>query len=687
MLGYSPEELSPYSQSAWLAMCHAEDVAQINDPAVWSRIEAGEIVQYVSRCRHRHGQWVWMQTCCRAASWTPEGRLERVVGYDIDISAHRHMQAAAEEQRDLLRRILDTMPTGQLVCDPQGRVTFCNPVAAELIGRRTDEIHGRLLLDLLAIEEGREALDRALSSPEGHSDLTLVIRKPLDEGHEAAIRDQLAARPGPGESRRHIAVTVGPPRGSAKSFVSLADMTPQHLARVRLEQAVDQARYIATHDLMTGLPDRYFFLRRLSEALAEAGPARRSVAVMMLDLDSFKQFNDGMGHEMGDQLIKSAAARMGRGLPDRARLARFGGDEFVILVPDCPPAEAALLAHELQTRFETPVACDTQLVQVSCSIGIGIFPQDATSPEALLRAADLAMYEAKSMGRGQIRRFSLDLSARNDRRAAVLGAVQRALAEGGFRIVLQPKFDLAQLSTPIGAEVLLRLDDPELGAVSPAEFIPIAEQNGLISSVDREVLRMVEALVRGWEDEGLALPLSVNLSAVTLGGPGIADLVEDLPRLARQGGGLTVELTETSFVGRLGAVREALLLLRQGGVGVAIDDFGIGHSSLSYLHSLPIEELKIDRSFVAGLNARDEGPANAIVRAILAMAEALGLSTVAEGVETTEQADWLMKHGCLRAQGFLLGHPVDPMEFRRIYLSPLHEAEPARLAPRPVPAG
>ncbi|NBZ87752.1 putative bifunctional diguanylate cyclase/phosphodiesterase [Stagnihabitans tardus] len=675
-LGYSLADLSPFNHSDWAAMTHPDDVAGFEAQEIRDRLARGEVVHFVSRTRHAKGHWVWLLTCCRAALWDGQGAVLRVIGYDIDITEHRSLLAKAEDQRQLMMRILDVIPSGQLVVDDEGLITFCNPVAAELIGTAPERAVGQALTAVLPLEEGPDRLRQVLAEQGDQRGMTLVLRPSPERDLDEAIREQLFdsdTAEAPAQARRYLSAEFTRVSEVGRTFVTLSDNTAQEAQRRSLERAVEQARFIATHDLMTGLPDRYDFLHRLTETLGQSGPLGTPVAVMLIDLDNFKMVNDGMGHEKGDQVIKAAAARLERGLPDRARLARFGGDEFVVMIPDCPPAEAALLAEDLRDRFAVPLTFSLRHVLISCSIGIGVFPQDAGTADELIRCADLAMYEAKALGRGQIRRFTPDLRRRNERRSAVLQAVQRALSESSFHIVLQPKFRLSRLGQPIGAEVLLRLRDTEIGQLSPAEFIPIAEAQGLIPAIDREVVRLVGEL----RARGFALPLSINLSALTLSGPGFGDLLEALPALARKGG-LMVEVTETSFMGRLGAVRDTLHMLRRSGVGVAVDDFGIGHSSLAYLQSLPVQELKIDRSFVASLG-HEPGPSHAIVRAILAMAEALGLTTVAEGVETPEQADWLMAHGCELAQGFLLGRPVDPQEFQRFYLSPQEENLPSDL--------
>jgi diguanylate cyclase (GGDEF)-like protein len=651
-----------FTHEDWVALTDPEDVAAFATPEVVERLEAGEVVQFVSRSRHAAGHWVWLLTCCRGAYWAEDGRLLRVIGYDIDITEHRALLARTEDQRLIMQEILDVMPTGQLVVDAEGRITFCNPEAAELIGAMPDHLIGRRALEALPLEEGAEALHRAMEQGQPQRNIALRLRPTMARGLEEAVRYYLGSQAAPPATWRSVLAHVTPVAALGKIFLSFTDMTEHEKARRDLEQAVEQARYIATHDLMTGLPDRFDFLRRLGEAMAAP---ERPLAVMMIDLDDFKSINDGMGHEAGDQLLKTAALRLQRGLPEKVRLARFGGDEFVLMLPDCCAEEAMLLAEDLAQRFAAPLDLARPHSQISCSIGFALAPRDGETPEALMRAADLALYEAKAAGRGQIHRFSPALARAHDRRSAVRRALQRALAGGHFRLVLQPQFDLTALDQPIGAEVLLRLTDPDLGPISPAEFIPVAETQDLIAAIDREVVAMVGRLREAWWAAGIDLPLSVNLSPRTLTSPGFADLLDALPRLASKGT-LGLEVTETALMGRIGEVRETLLTLKAAGVVTWIDDFGIGHSSLAYLQSLPIHALKIDRSFVAAL---DCPPSQAIVRAILAMAEALGLETLAEGVETAEQARWLLDHGCRKAQGYLLGLPLEPEAFRLLYLT------------------
>jgi two-component system CheB/CheR fusion protein len=384
---------------------------------------------------------------------------------------------------------------------------------------------------------------------------------------------------------------------------------------------------------------------------------------MMLDLDNFKTINDSFGHDAGDALLRQVAERLSLAIRPGDLIARQGGDEFTLLLPDARSEDAIDVAWRLIEILGQPFDLRGQSLFVSVSIGITCFPGDAQGAADLLQNADIAMYRAKAAGRSQFALFHPELRAEQARRTEMIQAMHRALREDRFRLALQPKFDLADPPGIVGAEALLRWHDPDFLEVPPGQFIPLAESTGLIFEIDLMVVTKAARLLAYWKSIGIAVPLAINISAQSFQQKTIVDDI--LARLASAGVDprwLQLEITETALMHRTEVTFRNIRRLETAGIGVVIDDFGTGYSSLSYLQGLPLAGLKIDQSFVAKLG-RNEAGTEAIVRAILAIAGALGMQTVAEGVETAAQLAWLRAQGCDAVQGFLLGAPVTPEVF------------------------
>jgi len=445
----------------------------------------------------------------------------------------------------------------------------------------------------------------------------------------------------------------------------------------------EQLEHQANHDALTALPNRNLMRDRLEQALAYAQRQDHAVAVAVLDLDHFKLVNDSLGHTAGDELLTTAARRIQSCLRASDTLARLGGDEFVLIMPDCGghPATAAdsprRMAAEatdvgiadalrrIQTALAVPITVVDRNFHIGCSIGVSIFPQDSRTIEGLLQQADAAMYEAKAQGRGRFHFYSADLNQRINRRIELEAGMRRALEQGEFALHYQPKVDL-HTGHVVGAEALLRWNSPDRGPVSPAEFIPLAEETGLIVPIGDWVLRAACAQMELWRAAGLpALTVAVNLSPRQLHSAALVDHVSTL--LDQHGlppSSLELEITETAMVENPDRTRDLLREVSARGIRLAIDDFGTGYSSLAYLKRFRANTLKIDRAFVRDI-AVDAGDA-AMTSAIIGMAKDLGMRTVAEGVETDAQMQRLRTLGCDEMQGFLFSPALPPEQFARL---------------------
>lgn len=441
-----------------------------------------------------------------------------------------------------------------------------------------------------------------------------------------------------------------------------------HLAGIAMqrENAEQDIHYLAYHDSLTGLCNRRFFLSHAQGAIERAKSTATSVGVMLLDLDRFKSINDTLGHNFGDLVLKQVAKRLGERLSPTQTLARMGGDEFLILLDGIPSSDRlSEEARELMRGFDAPLLVDGREFHITASAGIAHFPQDGEDLDTLIRQADRAMYYAKKMGGNG---FQLYLGMKDDQftKNSVLEMdLQQALHEGRFYIDFQPKVHLKR-GEVTGAEALIRWNHPDLGVISPGEFIPIAEETGLIRQLDDWVLNTVCQQITRWQARGFApVPVAVNLSAMQFQQPDLVTSIQNLLAVHNvDASWLEIEITETTLMRNNEEAMKKLKQLRQMGVCVSIDDFGVGYSCLALLQHLSVDALKVDQAFI-----RDMSPKNAaILSTIIQLGHNLNLKVVAEGVETMEQQDFIAENGCDEMQGFLFSRPVSPNQFEQFLL-------------------
>lgn len=440
-------------------------------------------------------------------------------------------------------------------------------------------------------------------------------------------------------------------------LVSFSDVGP-------VREAQQQLRYLATHDSLTGLYNRRWLADRMRELFESrddaACPAR--VAILYVDLDGFKKVNDTAGHDAGDALLCCVAARLTECVGERHALTRVGGDEFVIVVSDYDdPDELAMLARRVIDTIGKPFEVANNEYYLGVSIGISLSPRDSDDPATLMRNADSAMYDAKQRGRNSFTFFTAQLNLRLQRRFAIEQSLRRALASNALRLVYQPVVDGLSGRT-VGAEALLRWTSPELGPLSPAEFIPVAEDTGLIVAIGQWVLETACRQAAEWRRTiAPDLVMAVNLSPRQFHD----GLVESVERCLEAAGlepsALELEITEGLLMNDSETVLPMLRALTDMSVRISVDDFGTGYSSLSYLKRFRLHNLKVDRSFVAGVPEHRD--AVAITEAVVAMAHSLGMKVTAEGVETEAQASFLRQIGCDRQQGFLFSQPLEPADY------------------------
>ena len=431
-------------------------------------------------------------------------------------------------------------------------------------------------------------------------------------------------------------------------------------------QAQERLQHMAQHDALTELPNRVLFVDRLKQALARARWHERLVAVLFVDMDRFKTINDTLGHEVGDQLLQALAGRLAAGVRDGDTVARFGGDEFVILLDDVSSEkDIGAVAQKVLEALAPPFVIDNQSLYVTASIGVSLYPNDGEDSGTLLKNADIAMYRAKDLGKNTYQFYSADMSARAFERLTLESSLRHAIERNEFRLYYQPQIDTAS-GTILGVEALLRWQHPDFGLVVPAEFIPLLEETGLIVPVGEWVFHTACEQLCAWHAAGWpTLRMAVNLSPRQFQGTGLAMMVErGLAAVGCDPGLIELEITENVLLRHAATTLDALDALRALGVRLAIDDFGTGYSSLSYLRRYSIDTLKVDRSFVHDV----PGDADdcALATAIIVLAQSLKLDVIAEGVETEAQRDFLQERGCQVMQGYLFSRPVPAEEIPRL---------------------
>ncbi len=428
----------------------------------------------------------------------------------------------------------------------------------------------------------------------------------------------------------------------------------------------EQLEYQANYDALTGLPNRNLLHDRLKQSVF-AQRFVRSIGVVFIDIDHFKFVNDSLGHNTGDKLLQKVSERLTQTVRDGDTVARLGGDEFILILNDQPGQEMIYRAMQrIINKVAEPIDVDGQELMVTCSAGISLYPQDGSDVETLLKNADAAMYQAKEKGRNNFQFYTAEMNRQVNERLQTETSLRRALERNEFELYYQPRINVSS-GALVGCEALLRWQHPERGLLLPERFIALAEETGLIVPIGEWVLKRACAQARAWQKDGCApIAVSVNLSMRQLRQDALANAVDDALRESRLDPHLLeMELTESLIMHDTDAAIRILLRLREIGVDISVDDFGTGHSSLSYLTKLPISALKIDQSFVQDIKGSGRADEGLVAQTIISLARNLKLKVVGEGVETQAQFEFLKKHDCDEVQGFHFGKPMPAPEFER----------------------
>lgn len=584
-------------------------------------------------------------------------RLRRTVRTMID----RHALEAVRVENELATTTLNLIGEGILRTDADGNVTYLNRFAEKMTGWSRAEARGRPFADVLRLIDNvsgaslDDAVAIALQADKTASGMTSSINCTLvrRDGEEFGI-----------ESR--VAIIHDQDGNAVGAVVAFRDVSAARVASLEMSR-------VAQHDVLTNLPNRALFNDRLSQAISLAERQSKQLAVLFVDLDQFKRINDSLGHSVGDRLLRSVARRLVACVRRTDTVSRLGGDEFLILLSQIEHSEdAAITARKILRAVAAPHVIDSKSLDVNVSIGGSTYPADAQNAETLVSYADVAMYEAKQQGRNSYQFFRTDMRARMATRVALERDLRCALGRNEFTLHYQPKVNF-QTGQCTGMEALLRWQHPERGLLSAATFVPIAEECGLIVAIGQWVLLEACRQARAWSDLGLkVVPVAVNVSAVEFRA---RDFLSGIRAVLIATGldpqDLELELTEGVLMQDAESAVVTLLALKAMGVKLAVDDFGTGFSSFTYLRRFPVDTLKVDKSFVHEITEDSDG--TTIVNAMINIGKSLKQRVVAEGVETRSQLDFLQRHGCDEGQGCYFSHPVTAEQVEKMFNTEVQE--------------
>lgn len=642
--GYAPAALVNNHQLSWDDLTCPEDRERVRASLHISG-QVGQRFSVTYRITTQAGEMRWVLE--RGMAVPDEQGVTVIEGFVEDITTQRELLDAQQDAERRYRQIFEHALEGIFQTTRDGRYLAANPALARLYGYPSPQT---LIANLADIDRRLYVLD---GRREEFHRLMQVHGEVLNFESEVYRRDG---------SRLWISENAHTVHGSRGEFMCY-EGTVQDISERRRYQA--QLEHQASHDLLTGLPNRVLLADRLNQAVAHATRQGQHLALVFMDLDHFKFINDSLGHAAGDDLLKEMARRLSACLRGADTVARLGGDEFVLLINDHPHLSTVIsLLERVLLTVATPVLLAGRELQVSASLGVAMFPDDGGDAASLLKHADVAMYSAKARGRNNFQFFTPELNRVADERLTLEVAMRTTLEQDGFEVHYQPKFDHRRRI--VGVEALARWHHPELGTVGPDRFIPIAEETGLILPLTQAILRQAFAAARQWNPPwGRAVRMAVNLSPRLFASD---DLVGTIARLLCEAdlspSLVELEITETVFLGDGERTITLLKQLKALGVSLAMDDFGTGYSSLSYLHRFPVDILKIDRSLVTGME--DDEDMAMITRAVTSLGLSLRKTVVAEGVETQAQFDLLHYQGCHEFQGYLLSRPLPQAQLSQL---------------------
>jgi len=648
MLGYTDEEL-PNTLASWADRVHRDDRKKVLSLLRKHQSEKIKYFENTHRLRHKDGHWVWVLGRAQIL-YNENGEKVRMVGTHTDITEEKELQLKYFYQSQIIEQVNDSITTtdlkGNIVSWNLGSEKTFGYSASEAIGKNISMLYQQE--DILALKEYIPIL---METGMYNAELYLIKKSkkliPISFSL-SLLRDE---------------------KGSPIGIVGInKDNTKRKKAEEALYKQKNILRYQAHHDALTGLPNRTLFTDRLEQGIEKAKRHNVGLALFFIDLDKFKHINDSLGHVVGDSVLKLIAKRLEGIIRKEDTLARLSGDEFTVIMEEVKqPEDASLLANKILKVLAEPMHVDDHVLYVSGSIGISLYPQDATDAESLLKYSDTAMYKAKKEGRNNFQFYLSEMTELALEHMSMKTALRQAIDNEEFQIYYQPQINTCTY-TLIGLEALVRWDHPIMGLLQPNTFIPLAEETGMIIEIDRWVMKTAMSQIAKWYGAGLNPGmLALNISTNQLECNDFFQIIEEnMGRYGFKSKWLELEVTESQVLKKPKEAISKLEKINDLGIGISIDDFGTGYSSMALLKRLPINRLKIDRSFIRDIPSDEEDVA--IIQAIIALAGSLKLDLIAEGVETIEQRDFLLDNGCINIQGYYYSPPVSAEDMHEILL-------------------
>jgi diguanylate cyclase (GGDEF)-like protein/PAS domain S-box-containing protein len=643
---FGMEESDRVDYEAYLSRIHPDDRDKVRQ--AWIKALHGSTYDV----EHRivvNGKVRWVREQAYLDFDANTGRAVFAVGTAHDITAHKEEESALR----LAARVFESSGEAILITDAKVNAVAVNHAFVQMSGYRSEEVLGRNPSILASGRHDAEYFRAMWSDIDNHGYWQGEI---WDKHKSGRVYPKWMS-----------ITTVRDDKGEVVNYISIARDTTEET------EAEKNIHFLAYYDVLTGLPNRTLLRDRLGQMIAVSHRDGHQFALLFLDLDRFKYINDSMGHSVGDRLLQSVASRIQECVREGDTVARLGGDEFIVLLREAGESEAAVVSQKLLSALATPYDLDGQVIATQASIGISIYPDHAQEADILIKNADMAMYRAKEEGRNNYQFFAQEMNFRVDLLFSMEKDLRLALERGEFFLQYQPQVNLAG-GTLSGVEALIRWKHPVKGLVSPAEFIPVAEETGQIIAIGEWVLRTACTQMAQWRKDGLQdLTMAVNLSIRQLRQPALGTFVKAvLKDCSLEARYLELEITEGIMMGDNQVGMRFLNEMHETGVQLSIDDFGTGFSSLNYLKKLPVNKLKIDQSFIRDIDT-DEGDA-AIIRSIISLGHRLNLKVIAEGVETQDQLDFLRIRGCDEIQGYFYSLPLDADAFMAFVKNPPHLA-------------
>ncbi|WP_412679202.1 EAL domain-containing protein [Brevibacillus parabrevis] len=609
---------------------------------MWKCIGSGQVWRGEICNRAKDGSLYWVDTTIVPFVDT-KGKIYQYVSIRNDITARKHMEEEVRKSEELYRLIAENTSDIISIVNAEGDFLYLSPAHKAVFDHDVPDERFHNLFEWI-VEDDRDIMAFAIQHTYStRKEYTVECR--IQTSRKETIWTESKINP--------IVDELG---NVSKLLFVTRDITDR-------KQSEELIHHLAYHDALTDLPNRRMYTQHLSREIMQAKRFQSNLAVLFLDLDRFKDVNDSFGHDVGDLLLVEAANRLKACLRPTDVVARLGGDEFTVLLSQLADREeAAALANQIMEALQRPFILQDHSFNMSCRIGIALYPQDGDNADDLLKRADTALYTVKSRGKNGYDFFDPTMEAKSLERILMENELRKAIEQEQFQIYYQPKIDIAT-DTLTGMEALVRWVHPELGVIPPNRFIPIAEETGMIIALGEWILRQACRQNKIWHDQGYLLKVSVNLSARQIYQKDLVEMIKQIlaeTELAAEW--LELEITESIFV-KMEEATAVLQQIRDIGIHISIDDFGTGYSSFSYIKSLPVDTIKIDASFIRDIHHNQES--QAIVKAIVTIAQSLNMNVIAEGIELNDQAAALQQNGCDHGQGYLFSRPLATDDFER----------------------